>query len=472
MPAELSACENWAYEEFGHARLGRLDRTRRLTLTAARFAERPGGIVAAAFSRSKEREGAYRFMESEHIDPKVLAEAAFRATVTRCNGSELAFVPVDGSSLQVRDPRASKGTGRVGAHIFAARGFHVMSAMAVTADGVPQGLCGQAWWSRSKPVTRNCNKRKVTDKETKHWLEVIKQVRGNFAGSSCRPWFQLDRGGDAWPVLREAHDSKSWMTVRASHDRRVSTDEAGERQYLWKFVEDAPPIGLYSVAVPKTAKREARTAVLTVQALEVTLNLRDYRTKSFRDMRIWAVRGKETRESADAEEPLEWMLLTTFPAETFEAACTALFGYTQRWRIEEFHKAWKSGLCETEKTQLQSESAIHALAIILSSVATRLLRMTYLARVTPDAPASVEFTSPEIRAAGLLTGRRRVRTQRVSLATMILWVATIGGYTGRSAGGPPGMIVLGRGLERVTTVASALRTQAGMEVENDPGGSG
>jgi hypothetical protein len=35
-------------------------------------------------------------------------------------------------------------------------------------------------------------------------------------------------------------------------------------------------------------------------------------------------------------------------------------------------------------------------------------------------------------------------------------VADLGGYTGKSSGGPPGAIVIGRGLHRIEAVATAL----------------
>jgi len=437
---------------------------------AARFADRPNGILAAVFDRRDEREGAYRFVENEKIQPTDVAAAASRATIERCKDADYAFVPIDGSSLRIADAAGLKGTGPLGAHKFKARGFQVMTALAVTPDGVPQGLCGQAWWNRPESkVTRLASKRKTEDKETKYWLEVIQDVRSAFAGTKCTPWMQLDRGGDAWPVLVEAHAPNCWLTVRASYSRRLKGDAAGEQQYLWPVVQESSPLGHYSVHVAGNGHREERVATLTVRAREVTLDLRNHQSKVHKTVRIWAVMGQETARSAGDEEPLEWMLLTTFPAGTFEAACTVLFGYTQRWRIEEFHKAWKSGACDTEDTQLKTEAGIRTLAIVLSSVATRMLRMTYLARTAPDLPASVEFSPTEIRAAALLKGRRRVRVDRVTIGTMTTWIAEIGGYTGRSSGGPPGLIVITRGLRRVATVTAALRTQEGIgEPEDHP----
>lgn len=463
MVARLSSHEEWAFEEFGSAKLGRIDRTRRLVKMAAQFADRPGAIVAAAMAPGADLEGAYRFVENAKISPVEMAAASYRATVARVGQVPYAYVPVDGTSLQIRDVECTKGTGPIGARTFPARGFQVMSALAVTPDGVPQGLCAQSWWSREeKPVTREASKRKVEDKETKYWLEAIKNVRAAFKDSPCTPWLQLDRGGDAWPVLLEAHAPNCWLTVRASYSRRVHSDDDSERDYLWPVVSRSAPLGHYAVEVTAGPNRRARHAVLTVRATEVTLSLRNHQTKVRKPLRIWAVMAKETERSAGNDTPLEWMLLTTFPADTFEAACHVLYGYTQRWRIEEFHRAWKSGACNVEDTQLESERGIRALAVLLASVATRLLRMTYLARTAPNLPASVEFDAAEVRAAALLRGKPRVRVDRVTIGMITLWIAEVGGYINRKSAGPPGLIVLTRGLRSVAATARALRVQKGI----------
>jgi len=462
MATTLSSARVWACNEFGGAKLGRIDNVRRLVNIAERFADNPGAIVCTAVRQSAEREGAYRFMERK-IDIESLADASFVATIARLDGAPFAYVPIDGTSLQIRDVAHTKGTGPIGARKFPTRGFQVMSSLVVTPDGVPQGLCALSWWSRSDvPPKQGSKKRKAEDKETWYWLENMRATRKKFEGTGCRPWMQLDRGGDAWPVLLEAHAADSWLTVRASYSRRLRTEPSQEREYLWPKVSMAPVLGKYSVDVPGGPNRRARAAVLEVRATEVTLDLQVLGPKGRTPVNVWAVMARETAKTAGDDEPIEWMLLTTFPAPTFEAACTVLYGYTQRWRIEEFHKAWKSGACNVEDVQLESESGIRALATILAAVSTRLLRMTYLARAAPELPASVEFSPSEIRAAALLVGKRRVRVASVTMHTITKWIATVGGYIDRKSARPPGLIVLTRGLRLVEAASLALRAQEGI----------
>jgi hypothetical protein len=161
------------------------------------------------------------------------------------------------------------------------------------------------------------------------------------------------------------------------------------------------------------------------------------------------------------EKPLDWMLLTNAPFETMEAASEVVLGYSMRWRIEEFHKTWKTGACKVEDTQLRGRNAIIRWATILAVVATRIERLKRLARSEPEKPANDELTPVEIEVLVALKRRYKKRTEDVpdampTLGQAVRWLADIGGYTGKSSGGPPGSITIRRGLERVKNGVEAV----------------
>ena len=93
--------------------------------------------------------------------------------------------------------------------------------------------------------------------------------------------------------------------------------------------------------------------------------------------------------------------------------------------------------------------------------ALRVERLKYLARTNPDQPATCELSAHEMRALVLLKRRSKKRTEDVSDAPTIAqatrWLADLGGYTGKSSGGPPGSITIGRGLEKVQVAAVVLQ---------------
>ncbi|CAM4429390.1 MAG: Transposase for transposon Tn5 [Legionella sp.] len=57
--------------------------------------------------------------------------------------------------------------------------------------------------------------------------------------------------------------------------------------------------------------------------------------------------------NTELEESLQWILLTSEPITCFGEARALTRYYELRWKIENFHKAWKSGV-EAEKQRMQS----------------------------------------------------------------------------------------------------------------------
>jgi len=263
-------------------------------------------------------------------------------------------------------------------------------------------------------------------------------------------WFQLDRGYDAQLVLSFLRDEKAHFTIRSSADRRLEDTPSGGRRYLGAVLHRARVLGKYSVALTARGDMAARTATVSVRSALVTLVVKR-KSKGLERVTLWAVEAREPGNGG-----LLWRLLTSEPAGTFDEAMGVVRAYESRWRIEEFHRAWKDGVCHVEDTQLRSLSAVTKWATLHATVAARAVRLTRLARETPDLPADAEFTRVELIALVALAKRKRLKASDPvpSLVAAVNMVAQLGGYTGKSSGGPPGATVIARGLQRVVDVAS------------------
>jgi hypothetical protein len=80
---------------------------------------------------------------------------------------------------------------------------------------------------------------------------------------------------------------------------------------------------------------------------------------------------------------LEWLLLTSEAVSSQEHALKVLWIYSRRWRIEEFHKAWKSGT-RVEELRARAADNLERGVVILAFVAIRLLQLQE--RVYPPTP--------------------------------------------------------------------------------------
>jgi len=449
----------WAMMEFGRAQLGNVARTRRLVMIATTLATTVAGHISQTFTTSASREAAYRFVENAFITARKLLESIAEATWRRAAGMKFVFVPIDGSSLAVTDTASTKGLGHIGTRKTKARGLMVMNALAISPEGVPLGVLEQFYWRRDPPSKSKSHrsKRKLSEKETGYWVNVAETVleRRDAGRFRTRPWFQLDREGDFRQMLTwaEAHKTDAWVTVRARHNRRMAGDAV---TYLWPTLRAQPCRGEYVLEVPAGPNRTARRATMSVRFATVTLRLRDKWTNACDKVSLHAVLATETSPVPDKEKRLEWMLLTTHPVEDFSDALTVVRGYSRRWSIEDFHRTWKT-VCGIKHTQLRTKDRIEKWAVMLATVAMRVERLKHLGRKTPEEPASVEFSREEIDAVIMLREPKGyVVGAMPTMGEMVRWIADLGGYTGKSSGGPPGSIVLNRGMDYIASAVKVL----------------
>jgi hypothetical protein len=459
---------NWAQEQFGQARVGDSRRTARLVCMASRAAESPSGKISGVFTQDKERQGAYDLLESGQVDPAALIESQGEAAARLAGSESLVFVAIDGSSLNLADSAACKEFGSVGTLSGGGRGLKVISALGISPKGVPLGLFTQVWWARtqarkqSKKQKRKRNlNRKVEDKETRHWLQAIEAASTRAQATNAKLWFQLDREADNKNILLKLAESGHQFTVRGAWDRVIATT-GNDKQYLRQWLDQEAPGGQYMLEVSAGPKRTARLARIIVRWASVTLRLRNLPRYGERQLNVMAVWAREEGTCPAKEKPLDWLLLTSVSVQNFQEAQSVILGYTQRWRIEEFHKTWKTGACNVEQAQLRTQQAVKIWATLLAAVAARIERLKALSRTTPEQPANTELTTHEIRALILLKRQNKKRTEVIpdtmpTIGQATLWIAEMGGYTGKSSGGPPGSITIRRGLDKLLPAANLLQ---------------
>jgi hypothetical protein len=454
-------------EEFGHAALGDVRRTQRLVKMAARVLERPSGKITECMFTSAERQGAYDLLTNERVTPRALLDAMGTATVRRCEEHEHVMVVVDGTSLTVTDRARAKDFGSIGPACIGARGLKVIHAMALDFDGVPLGVLDQFWWARGPKKKRNTSReRPLEDKETQHWTNTIASSAATLTQAGLQGWFQIDREGDGYWILTSLAASGHLFTVRSSAATRVVTiPKTQKRSRVGEVVEAKKPRITYNLEVTAGPGRSARTARLHVRTVEVVLEMMEKRSRLVTPVPVNVVDVLEVGTNPKGELPLHWRLLTNSTIANDEDVSAIINGYTYRWSIEELHRVWKSGGCNIEDSQLRAKDRLIKWAIIGIAVAVRIERLKHLARKHPDRLAMTELSNDEIVTLLYMRERQRGGSSKIpweipTLGDAVLWIAELGGYTGRSSGGPPGAITIHRGFLRLTegvAIIEALR---------------
>jgi hypothetical protein len=457
------SARTWAEQEFGRTQLGDIRRTRRLVEMAASAADRPSGKVSVVFDRMRDREGAYDFLERGD-GAAVVADAMFRATAARTRGAKSIYVALDITSLSPTDDMETKEFGPVGSPNAPVRGLMVMNALSVSEDGVPLGLIDQRYWVRGayslgsvSERTKKNRRRPFEDKQGAYFvLAAAKSIERLEEGVT--PWFVIDREGDSREILSALGSMQCRFTVRGTKNRRLSSgsDESNVRESL----ELEKASFQQRVNVGRAGGRAARTAVVEVLAKKVELQFKANPLAPAEQLEVHAVWVREV-ESKTKRDALDWMLYTNAPIDNDEDLAKVVASYRARWRVEEFHRTWKQGHCNVEDAQLRSLDPLVTWAVILAAVATRIERLKYLSRNTPDAPASIELDAAEIEALKI-ERRARYEGRNLSLPEMptinevTRWIGEMGGWVPTKSGGPPGSITLARGIERLGIYVRAM----------------
>jgi hypothetical protein len=460
----VGTAQAWAQEEFGHANVGDARRTNRLVNMAASAALFPSGKLTDVFQTSATRQGAYKFVENESVEAEAISEAAGLASAKRCADEPFVFVAVDGTSINLTDRAGTKDFGTVGSFTNGARGMQLVAAIAVDLDGVPIGLTSMQWWNRLEKVSTPRKSRAFDEKELRHWGDACLETCARFAQEApeCKLWFLTDREGDAWELLQLLDTTEHWYTVRGNHNRRVKSKWASPKYIFDKLAPKHTQKGSYKLHVSGSHGRTARTARINIHTAQVTLLLKNSRNDRIHEFPVRAIYVREAGKVPPGEERIEWLLYTNYPAQTMEDTLLVVHGYMYRWRIEDLFRVWKSGACNVESTQLQTTKSVKIWANMLASVAARIERLKHLAREKPNLPATEEFAQNEIDALVLLKRQRKKNNEVIgdetpTIAQAVLWLAELGGYTGKSSGGPPGSVTIARGLERLEPAAEMLR---------------
>lgn len=443
----------WAEDEFRSVDLGDQRRNQRLLLVAAGAARTAHGRINGVFANAAAREAAYRFVENRAIDAAAITAASAAAATKRSRGA--ISVVLDQSTISLRDPHQVRGLGRTSSGSTKRRGVEAMTGLALDDDRHVLGIVAQEWHVRSDERSPKAmhDLRPSFERESGLWIRAMSSSVS--AIRAIRPdapvTFVCDRGADVYGVFNAAKTLRVDVIVRSAYNRRLVDERS-----LHDVVKKAPVLGRVMRKVRihgGDGSYKERVEAMSVRVAQVELQLRTAREQHDRGKVAVSIVYVRSRKS------VSWLILTTKKIESIADAIDVIDTYCARWRIEEFHRAWKRGHCDVEETQLRSVGAIKRWGTILAAVAARAERLKTLSRTEPERPARDELSDDEIRALQLISKEKNHRPNDWALMTLgqaTILIAYLGGWGGRSQG-PPGATILGRGLERVENAAVVVR---------------
>lgn len=445
----------WAKATFGHCELGDARLTKRAVDIAERLASNPSASpneVCAGDSAAAE--GMYRFLRNNAVKPSALEEAPFRVTAESCKGREVVLAIQDTTTLSYSHS-VSKQLGDLGG----GRGYVVHSTLAVDAQTREViGLLDQRRWIRpDKRQGKNKRKRrKYEEKESFKWERASQNIKERL--DTMDNVIQVcDREADIYEFMKARYDGSKVERhiVRAFQPRRV---KAGNGT-LWEFMQEQPVLGYYDVSIgqrgpgarefnkPGRAGRSARTVRMEMRASSVELSPPSDGQKTLK-INVVYVKEQDSDDTQTNEAPLEWMLLTSEPVSTPDNARKVVGYYEQRWLIEDYHKAWKSG-CNIEGSRLQAPANLERIAVLTAHIAVRLLRLRCLSQQTPESPCDSVLDEDEWQCLFITTNPNKpIPAFPPTLQWAVQTIAKLGGWRDTKRNGRIGWMAMWKGWFR------------------------
>lgn len=460
----------WAEEIVGEIELGDKRLDDRLAALVEALAERPEASIPEACGDWAGTMAAYRFFKNDSVDPQRIIEGMAQATAARCQSQPRVLVVQDTTSLDYTTHRDTTGLGPL--EDSRRRGLFMHTALAVSEEGVPQGLIDLQIWGRDPNTIGKRHQRHelpIEAKESAKWLRAVRQAEVRL-GPQVRVLTVADREADVYELFALAHELDGDWLIRARHDRALKEPEGK----LLAAVEGTEPKVCTRLELPARDGQPAREARLEIRSTSVVL-VPPRRSKAaegkwwaahpeaerlaptvLRAIRVGVVLVTEVDPPAGVK-PVRWLLLTSLPVDSPQQALACVLAYRLRWLVERYHFVLKSG-CQVEKLQLETAERLHLALVVYAGVAWRLLWLTYQARVHADAPCTVVFDDDTWQALYATHHQTLLLPEDPpDLRTAVGMVARLGGFLGRSHDGEPGVKTIWRGLRRLDDIVATWR---------------
>ena len=449
----------WATQELSHVQLVDARLEKRLVKIVEDLASQPESSVPQASGDWASTKGAYRFWDNDKVDPASIIHAHELSTVERLSGHDMVLNIQDTTDLNFTHHPKKQGMGYLDHP--SAKGLKVHSCLSVSVEGVPQGVIYQQVWARDPKTFGKKHKRKklaTKDKESQRWLDTLTSSQDAIPVDKQVITIG-DQEADIYDLFALPRREGSHLLIRVCHNRCVEH----EAKYLWESVRQSPVLGEVTVKIGRKGNQPPREATLTIRIAHLSICPPSNRPEkgSLKSIPVHLVLAEEDAPP-EGVEPICWLLLATFPIETFDDALRCVRYYSYRWLIERYHFVLKSG-CGLEKLQLETADRIHRALATYCIVAWRLLWLTYESRHNPDSPCDRILDTHEWQSLYCKIHKTSIPPSTPpNLHEAVVMIARLGGFLARKSDKEPGVKTIWRGLRRLHDIAQGWQLAQGV----------
>jgi hypothetical protein len=455
-----------AVAQMARCQLGHKRRTDRLVDSTRRISLHPGGTLPEKLQDPAAYRATLRLMNQPPVTHQAIMQPHIQDTLERLRRTPTTVLIIeDIVELDYSNQATLAAMGQIGNG--GGRGYECHNALAVDPEsGELIGLVCQQLHNRARvPAGEGvAARRERASRESLLWINAARQIGP--APEGCH-WVDIcDRGADTFEFLEHECREGRHFVIRSTHSRALEVESEGQPHLLHDFLRALPGQLGWTVEVSANKGQPAREARVLCSWAEVTLKAPHVRRGKHgrQALKIWAIRVWEVDAPADVKEPLEWLLLSDEAIADGGAARRRVGFYERRPRVEEYHKAQKTGL-GIERLQVQSQAGLQPLIALLSVLAVALVNAREAARVEAKAqrPATDYFDPLEVRVLSLW---RYQEARPLTVREYILALGRLGGHLNRKCDGLPGWQTLWRGAMQLNAMVAYERARRTARAES------
>ena len=356
--------------------------------------------------------------------------------------------------------KATEGLGNIGSSK-TAMGIEVHTAVAISDAGEIFGLLAQKLWSRPTEYLGLSSilsaKLPIEEKESYKWIETLENASTSFPEGTTVVHV-CDREGDIYELFCKAEKDGVQYLVRRCHNRNITGEDGPNK--LDELINTLPEAGRITIRVPRDShtNRAPRNAEVAIKFGKCSIAKPSGLVSTNelpKSVEVCFVSASEI-DPPPGQEKILWQLVTNVPTENFEDAVTRIQWYTQRWKIELFHRTLKSG-CKVEELQSETADKLMKLIAIYSIIALQIMLISYVARTRPDESCEICLTEDEWKILYRVANRtKKIPEKAPTIYEAVVMIAKLGGFLARKSDGFPGVTVIWRGLTSFYTILGAM----------------
>ena len=397
---------------------------------------------------------AYRLFDSDHVTFSAVAQQHWHQARQTQPGRYLLIS--DTTDIDHFSHCATTGLGQLGKGD--GRGMQFHNCLIYNCDmKLLEGAAGALLHYRppvSKTETRAQRLNRVRESEI--WGNLVAEI-------GCPPqasqWIHVfDRGGDNFEAMCHIQLSRFDWVIRAAKLNRNVINQKGEKKPLKEVLNESHFLGSYDLSLRSRQGVKARTAKIDVSVVPVTLPKPRHRSPWLKkcDIKELATNVVIVQEVKPPKgtTPVLWILLTSLPVKTFADAWQVIEDYENRWLIEEYHKALKTG-CNLEGPALRTAERLEPLIGLISVIGIRLFQMKLLGRNQREAKAKTHVPSSWLKC--LKLARPKAKLTEMTVYDFFRELAKMGGFLGRKHDGEPGWMTVWRGYRKMQSLLDGMK---------------